>query len=154
MANQIIGTIVLITPPETLKTKSGVSFTKRELVLAIQKFDPNTGQPYSDQSNTPQITFMGDKCQELDRFRPGQVVSVSFDLSGRQYTGSDNQVKYINDVRGYKIEEYRPYGQPSQAPAYAQPTVADYAPVETVVPQEVQTTPVAPAPVKDDGLPF
>lgn len=156
MANQIIGTIVYISPLQSLTTKSGTPFTKRDLVISIQKFDPNTGQPYSDQSNTPQITFMGDKCQELDRFQPGQMVCVSFDLSGRQYTGSDNQTKIINDVRGYKIEEYRPYGQ---APANPPIPVADLIPpAETFTPQEAQNNPIPPQPAtspkKDDGLPF
>lgn len=98
-------------------SKKVTSFTKRDLVLSIQKFDPNTGQPYSDQSNTPQITFMGDKCADLDHYQPGQLVRVSFDVIGRQYVGSDDIPKIINDIRGYRIEPYGVQGAPQPAPA-------------------------------------
>lgn len=165
MANQIIGTIVSIGAPQTLTSNGGVSFTKRDLVVSVQRFDPNTGQPYSDQSNTPQITFMNQKGAELDRFQVGQLVVVYFDLSGRQYIDRDKNVRYINDIRGYRIEPYQAYQhapQPAPAvntyPAPAQP--AEYVVPEEVYPQPAQqpvpAVPVAPAPTspKNDGLPF
>lgn len=174
MANQIIGTIVSIGAPQTLTSNGGVSFTKRDLVVSVQKFDPNTGQPYSDQSNTPQITFMNQKGAELDRFQVGQLVVVYFDLSGRQYIDRDKNVRYINDIRGYRIEPYQAYQAPYQqapAPAPAQnvyPSSAPAAPApEYVVPEEVYPAPAAqPAPAvpvspaspssvpKNDGMPF
>lgn len=161
MANQLIGTIVSIGAPQSLTTKGGTAFTKRELVISIQRFDPNTGQPYTDNTNTPQITFMGNKCVDLDAYRPGQLVRVSFDVTGTSYVGRDNEQRIINDIRGYKIEPYGvqapqpPYGQ---APAYPQQGYAPNPALQSQQPVEyVQATEVVPQPAqpkKDDGLPF
>lgn len=162
MANQIIGTIVSISAPQTLTSSGGVSFTKRDLVISVQRFDPNTGQPYSDQSNTPQITFMNQKGAELDKFQVGQLVVVYFDLSGRQYVDREKNLRVINDIRGYRIEHYLAYQQAPATPAVATyPAPAQ--PSEYVVaeeaypapaPQPVQPAQVAPAAPKNDGLPF
>ncbi len=164
MANQLIGTIVSIGAPITLATKSGVSFTKRELVLSIQKFDPNTGQPYSDQSNTPQVTFIGNKCADLDAYRLGQLVRVSFDVTGATYVDRNNEQRIINDIRGYKIE---PYGmqQPKHTPAYTQPAYGQaqgqsYPPHQVATPPqrveyvEPEVVPQSAQPKNSDGLPF
>lgn len=164
MANTIIGTIVHIGQTVSMATKSGVPFQKRELVLSVQRYDPNTGQPFSDKSNTPMLTFIGEKCSELDRYQVGQAVTVSFDLSGRTYTDREGQTKYINDVRGYKIEPYGlrtpTYPQPTQAynqQAYQQPAQAYPQPVYPQqgygTQQQYATAPQASQP-KDDGLPF
>lgn len=156
MANTIIGTIVQIGQTVSMSTKSGVPFQKRELVLSVQRYDPNTGQPFSDKSNTPVLTFIGEKCAELDRYQVGQAVTVSFDLSGRSYTDREGQTKYINDVRGYKIEPYglRPQTvtQPTQAynqyaPQQGYGTQSQYAPVTQV------TQPMTHQ-QKDEPLPF
>ncbi|MCM1076263.1 MAG: DUF3127 domain-containing protein [Bacteroides sp.] len=169
MANQLIGTIVSISAPISLSTKGGVAFTKRELILSIQKFDPNTGQPYSDQSNTPQITFMGNKCADLDGYQTGQLVRVSFDVTGTPYVDRNNERRIINDIRGYKIE---PYGvqtpQPTPAypqqqfvqPTYGQPQPQAYPPQQATAPvqqvdyvvTEVVQQPAQPK--QNDGLPL
>lgn len=120
MANQLIGTIVSIGQPLSLSTKSGASFTKRDLVISIQKFDPNTGQPYSDKSNTPQVTFIGDKCAELDKYQAGQLVRVSFDVTGTTYIDRNNESRIINDIRGYRIEPYGVQAYQRPTPAYPQ----------------------------------
>ncbi len=120
MANQLIGTIVSIGPLLSLTTKTGNTFTKRDLVISIQRFDPNTGQPYSDKSNTPQISFMNDKCAELDKYQPGQLVRVSFDVTGNPYVDRNNETKIINDIRGYKIEPYGTQSYQRSTPAYPQ----------------------------------
>lgn len=125
MAYTIVGKIINIGAPITLSSRSGVSFTKRELVIAVQKFDPNTGNPYSDRENTPVLTFIGDKGRDLDHFQVGQVVSVSFELTGRTYVDTTGATRYINDVRGYRVEQYVGYGIQPKQPAttdLSQPT--------------------------------
>lgn len=158
MANTIVGTIISIGAPLTLSARSGVTFTKRELVLAVQKFDPNTGEPYSDRDNTPVFTFMGDKGRDLDHFQIGQVVSVAFDLTGRTYVDATGATRYINDVRGYKVEQYTRYGvSPQQSVQTAAPQ-QPYSPQPCVTPQavtaETQPTPTPPPEQAGDGLPF
>lgn len=106
MANSIIGSVISIGPTITLTSKTGTPFYKRELVLGVRKFDPNTGEPITDNTNTPCITFMGEKCRELDFVKTGQIVQVFFDLTGRSHTDASGVVKYFNDIRGYKVSPY------------------------------------------------
>lgn len=141
MAYTIVGTIISIGAPVTLSSKSGATFTKRELVLAAQKFDPNTGEPYSDQSNTPVFTFMGDAGRDLDPYQIGQMVKVSFALSGRTYVDATGATRYINDVRGHRVEPYVRYGVPS----YATSQVPEASAQSTTPPTQESA---------GDGLPF
>ena len=68
MANQLIGTILSIGATQDLVSKTGNSFKRRELILMLRRFDPNTGEPITDTENTPQLTFIGDRCADLDNY--------------------------------------------------------------------------------------
>lgn len=122
MANTIIGSIASIGPTQSLMAKNGNAFQKRDLVINVRRFDPNTGEPVTDWENTPKLSFMGDKCRDLDRFQVGQMVVISFDLQGRKYTNANNETDIITEARPYKIEAY---GQrPSQPASQQMPTAA------------------------------
>lgn len=135
MANQLVGTILTIGATQDLTSKSGNAFKLRDLVLMLRRFDPNTGEPVTDTENTPQLTFMGDRCAELDNYQPGQVVVVSFDILGRKYTDQSGVTKIINDIRPFRIEPYQPR---VYAPQGQSSNVA--------APQSVQNPQVTPAP--------
>ena len=47
-ANQIIGQIASIGPVQSLMAKNGNAFQKRDLVINVRRFDPNTGEPGTD----------------------------------------------------------------------------------------------------------
>lgn len=113
MANFITGAIVSISETRNLVSRSGNAYKLRELVISIRKYDPNTGEPVTDKENTPQFVFMGDRCDELDKFQIGQMVNVYFDLQGRTYTDQSGISKIINELRPYKIELYQRQGQQS-----------------------------------------
>lgn len=115
MANQVIGTIMSIGATQSLVTKAGKSFQKRDLIISVRRFDQNTGEPVSDYENTPIFTFIGERCAELDKFSVGQCVVVSFDINGRQYVTQQGEKTIINDIRPYKIELYGKTSQVSQA---------------------------------------
>lgn len=69
------------------------SFVKRELVVS-------TAEQY------PQhilINFVQDKVDLLDKFTVGQEVTVSINLRGREWTNPQGEVKYFNDIQGWKI---------------------------------------------------
>lgn len=145
MASQIIGQITSIGPTQSLTANNGNAFQKRDLVINVRRFDPNTGEPVTDWENTPKLSFIGEKCRELDRFQVGQMVVVSFDLQGRKFTRADGTSDIITEARPYKIE---PYGQraaqPSPQPAnYSAPTSPAPAPSH---PQQV--APATPAPAQ------
>lgn len=109
MANFVIGVIVSIGPLQNLTSKkSGNAFKKRDVVLMLRRFDPYTGEPLTDTENTPQLSFMNDLCNELDKFVPGQLVTVYFNIQGTKYTDQSNVTKIINDIRPYRIELYQP----------------------------------------------
>ena len=131
MANTIIGQIASIGPTQSLMAKNGNAFQKRDLVINVRRFDPNTGEPVTDWENTPKLSFIGDKCSDLDRFQVGQMVIISFDLQGRKYTNANNETDIITEARPYKIEAY---GQRASQPAPHQMT-AQTQPQATTYPQ-------------------
>lgn len=148
MANQLIGTILTIGATQDLTSKNGNAFKRRDLVLMLRRFHPNTGEPMTDMENTPQLTFMGDRCAELDNYQPGQVVVVSFVIQGRKYTDQSGVTKIINDIRPFRIELYQPrtYApqSPSSAAAAPQPAQSPQvssAQAQAPSPQTPQTTP-------------
>jgi len=142
MANTIIGAIASIGPTQSLMAKNGNAFQKRDLVINIRRFDPNTGEPVTDWENTPKLSFIGDKCRDLDRFQVGQMVVISFDLQGRKYTTANGETDIITEARPYKIEAYgqrpsQPATQPMAAPAQA-PTYPQQAQTQPQYPQQPQ----------------
>lgn len=147
MANTIIGSIASIGPTQSLMAKNGNAFQKRDLVINVRRFDPNTGEPVTDWENTPKLSFMGDKCRDLDRFQVGQMVVISFDLQGRKYTTANGETDIITEARPYKIEAYgqrpsQPASQPMAASAPAQaPTYQQSAPMSQ---GQAQTQPQYP----------
>lgn len=88
---QTHGTIKAISKTEVVSEK----FQKREFVLTTE-------------SNTPypqQISFQvtQDKCSLLDKYAPGDEVSVDFNLRGREWNGPQG-VKYFNTLEAWRIE--------------------------------------------------
>lgn len=70
-------------------------FRKREFVLT------------DDSSQYPQhITFQltQDKCSLLDNINPGDEMTVSFNLRGREWTSPKGEVKYFNSLEAWKID--------------------------------------------------
>lgn len=140
MANTIIGAIASIGPTQSLIAKNGNAFQKRDLVINVRRFDPNTGEPVTDWENTPKLSFIGDKCRDLDRFQVGQMVVISFDLQGRKYTTANGETDIITEARPYKIEAY---GQRPSQPA-TQPMAASAPAQAPTYPQQAQTQPQYP----------
>lgn len=146
MANQVIGRIFQIGNTEPIKSKDGSkTYYKRELILDATRFDGMTGERGFD--NFPTLEFSGDKCAELDQFKIGEIVTVSFDLQGMKYE-KDGQTKFFTRVRGYKIErrqvqqpqvlqqQYAPQGgyAPQLAPQFPPQTDASGESMENDIP--------------------
>lgn len=150
MANQITGRIIEIGQIVQIPSKTGGnSFTKREFILDATTYDPYTGER-SEYENVIPLEFSGDKCTELDRFKTGDVVTVSFVLQGRSWSTQDGELKRMVSIRCYKIEarggvsqspQNAPVQQPAPQPTYQQPQN---------FPPPVGTN----GSVKDDQLPF
>ena len=122
MANQITGRIIEIGQTVQIPSKNGgSSFTKREFILDATIYDPYTGER-SEYENIIPLEFSGDKCAELDRYKDGDVVIVSFVLQGRSWTNQDGELKRMASIRCYKIERRSGVSQSPQSAPVQQPS--------------------------------
>lgn len=85
MAYDLTGKIKLIQEAKTFSS----GFTKREMVVTVE--DGKYPQDIS-------IEFVQDKVSLLDNLGPGQAVTVTFDIRGREYNG-----RYFNNLQGWKV---------------------------------------------------
>ena len=104
MANTITGRIYKITPTESIATKKGTTFMKRQLVIDATRYDQYTGEKKFD--NFPAFEVGGDElCKQLDGYHNNELVTVSFDLNGREVIDKEtSQTKYFTSIRAYKVE--------------------------------------------------
>lgn len=148
MSNQVTGRLVYIGQPQEIPSKNGGNpFVKREFILDATTHDPYTGER-SQYENILPLEVSGDKCAELDQFKIGDVITVSFALQGREWTNQDGQIKRMISIRCYKLELRRTINQPQQVQAQQ--------PIPTQVPTMAQAFPPdvdANGNPKDD-LPF
>jgi len=73
------------------------SFKKREFVVE-----------YSENPSYPEFIkfeIIQDRCALLDDYKPGDNVSVSFNLKGRKWTDPQGQTKYFNSLQAWRLEE-------------------------------------------------
>jgi hypothetical protein len=85
MAYELSGKIKLIQDPKTFDS----GFTKREMVVIVED------GKYPQEIN---LEFVQDKVALLENLQPGQEVTVSFDIRGREYNG-----RYFNNLQGWKV---------------------------------------------------
>lgn len=141
MALKVIGKVYSVGQTQQIASRNGGQpFLKREIVLDATRYDGLTGERGYD--NFPMFEFSGEKCAELDAFKQGDVVEVSFELQGSFYKDKDNVERNFTRVRAYKIEPYavkgkptaqpqvQPQAQPQAQPQYQQrpPMPSDYPP--------------------------
>lgn len=150
MANQITGKILYIYPAETIVGKSGNGITKRAILIDCTRFDPYTGERGFE--NTPLLEFIGEKCNELNSYQPGQVVTITFDVQGTRYTNKDGVENVFTRVQPYKIELKQIRQQNAQPTSY-QPAPAQPAQLQYQQPVQ-QPEQQFPPRVDRNGLPF
>ena len=139
MANTLTGKILAIGQPQNVPSKDGSkTFVKREVIIDMTRFDPYTGERGFE--NTPSLEFFCDTCNELNNFRVGQIVVISFDVQGSKYTDRDGMQKIFTRLRPYKIE----------AKQIAQPVL----PRQPQQPVQVQQYSQAPYPQQGYQQPF
>jgi Domain of unknown function (DUF3127) len=85
VAYELSGKIKLIQEPKTFDS----GFTKREMVVTVED------GKYPQDIN---LEFVQDKASLLESLQPGQEVTVSFDIRGREYNG-----RYFNNLQGWKV---------------------------------------------------
>lgn len=103
---ELTGKIEKLSSIMAVPTKSGSNINKREVILTILRYDPNTGEP-TGEPNHVAFEFSGERdVPKLDAYKEGDMVTVAFYLSGRNYTGKDNVERNFTKVVGYDIQGY------------------------------------------------
>lgn len=87
---ELVGVIINIGETETVGQKG---FKKRLFAIETREQYPQKVQFELVQSN----------CDKIDQFAEGDTVRVTFDVRGREYTGSDGETKYFNSLNAWKI---------------------------------------------------
>lgn len=122
MSNQITGRLAYVGQTVQIPSKTGGSpFLKREFLLDATPHDTWTGER-SQYENIVPLEVSGEKCAELDNFRVGDVITVSFVLQGREWTNRDGQVKRMVSVRCYKLEARKSVQRQQAVQSIQQPT--------------------------------
>lgn len=158
MANTITGRIHKITPEQTITGKSGKTFTKRTLILDAARYDTHTGEKKYD--NYPSVEFSGEAMKTLDAFKEGELVTVAFDLNGRELKDEQTgEVRYFNSIRGFKIERYGDARSESRPQAPSEPSASTLRTALTHGEDAPQAQPqpqggIFPPDVDGNGLPF
>ncbi len=103
------------------------TFKKREFVIE-----------YAENPQYPEyikLELIQANCQQLDGYKVGDMLNISFNLKGRKWTDPKGETKYFNSLQAWKID-----GKASGADTPPPPSVED---------SWMDQTPQA-----DDDLPF
>ena len=130
MANQISGRVIAVSKVQTVASAdpSKAPLKKREIYIDCTRYDPYTGER-SQYENKPLLEFVSDRTLEkvnpvLDSILEGDIVTISFDLQGRQYKGKDGKTQFTTGIRCYDIAVTRRAGQAVAQPVQAAPQAA------------------------------
>lgn len=117
MANQITGRVIAISAVQSVASSdpSKQPFKKREVYIDCTRFDPYTGQR-SEFENKPLLTFAGEKTLAkvnpvLDQVCKDDIITISFELVGRQFKDKDQKTRFMTEVRCYDVTITRKVGQ-------------------------------------------
>ena len=88
---EVIGKVRVVNAEQQVSA----SFKKRELVVATEEQYPQ----YIS------INFVQDKCDLLNDLNVGDAVKVSINLRGREWVDAQGEIKYFNDIQGWRVEK-------------------------------------------------
>jgi ABC-type antimicrobial peptide transport system ATPase subunit len=98
----IKGTIKKIHPTETVGASG---FQKRKVWVEV---DSDSKYP-----QTIEIEFQGDKTSLADNLSAGQVVDLSINLKGREWTNDKQETKVFNTIVAWKVQVEGGQSQPN-----------------------------------------
>ena len=155
MANQITGKIHAIAPTRQIASKNGGQpFFRREVILDCSTYDRYNGNL---RQNFLPIEFGGNHCSDLDQYRVGDMVCISYDLQGNLYQDKQTgEPKCFSHIVGWKIERVAVAQALPPQQAVQQPQVAANPPQQQYQQPQPQyqqqqyqqfQQPAAPAPI-------
>lgn len=89
------------------------TFQKREFAIEV----PNDKNPAWNEF--VKFELIKDKCDIINGMQVGMQVEVSFNVGGRQWTNPQNEVKYFNSLKAWRVTNLSQQGAPPAA--YQQP---------------------------------
>lgn len=98
---EIQGRIKMI---DETKTYGNNGFRKREIVVTTEEQYPQHIM----------VEFVQDKTDLLNSYQVGQMVKISINLRGREWTNPQGEVKYFNSIQGWRIENLENAQQDNQ----------------------------------------
>ncbi len=139
MSFEISGQLVEIFETQKVSDR----FQKREFVIEI-KSTGNTGFEFVDL-----IKFQStqDKCGQLDQFKNGDTVNVSFNLRGRKWE-RDGQVSYFTNLEAWRVDRLQ---SESSGPSSTSAPIPDQSEAPS---QDAPFPTSAPSESDNDDLPF
>ncbi len=116
MSLEITGKLLLKYDTQVISDK----FKKREFVLELA--EEINGNIYT---NYAKMQLVQAKCEAIDRYNPGDMLKVSFNIKGTKYE-KDGKVNYFSNLDAWRVESATatPAGNSQPAPAYNQPAPA------------------------------
>ncbi|MXV37244.1 DUF3127 domain-containing protein [Flavobacteriaceae bacterium Ap0902] len=90
---EITGKVTKIFDTQTFQS----GFKKREIIVTTEEQYP---QPIS-------IEFLQEKTEIPDSLNIGDMVNVSINIRGREWTSPDGVVKYFNSIVGWRVEKVK-----------------------------------------------
>jgi len=88
---EVQGKIKLVGETQTFGNNG---FRKREVVITTEEQYPQHIM----------VEFVQDKTDLLNSYQVGQMVKISINLRGREWTNPQGEVKYFNSIQGWRIE--------------------------------------------------
>ena len=117
MVNQITGRVIAVSAVQSVASSdpNKQPFKKREVYIDCTRYDSYTGQR-SEFENKPLLTFAGEKTLAkvnpvLDQVQKDDIITVSFELVGRQFKDKDQKTRFMTEVRCYDVAITRKAGQ-------------------------------------------
>lgn len=92
----------------------GNGFKIRKLWLKFDDSYSSNGK-HVEKINYPEFQFTGNKCDELDQFKAGDVVEISFNPQGTPWTNKEGKTTMISQNRAWKISGASQQAQPVHA---------------------------------------
>jgi len=88
---EISGKVKVVNPEQQVSA----SFVKRELVITTEEQYPQSIL----------IEFVQDKVDLLDKVKPGDSVTVSINIGGREWVNPQGETKYFNSIKGWRVQK-------------------------------------------------
>lgn len=118
---EVQGKIKLVGETQTFGSNG---FRKRELVVTTEEQYPQHIM----------VEFVQDKTDLLNSYAIGQMVKVSINLRGREWTNPQGEVKYFNSIQGWRIENLQAEQPSGDIPPV--PPIEAFAPAEDLNEEE------------------